>query len=121
MIRRHFRNALHWYQVLIVIADQEVDIWIRNARPAVTASPGNTNNAESTQAGISIQESLPNLQQVPVVESSRPTSTPLGGTATPFFQSDMLNALPVPFPLLKDFLWMEENTPSAGEPSMYLQ
>ena len=48
-------------------------------------------------------------------------SKPLRGTATPFFQSDMPNALPLPFPLPKVFLWMEENVPSAGLPLIYLQ
>jgi len=48
-------------------------------------------------------------------------SGPLRETSTPFFQSDMPNALPLPFPLPKDFLWMEENVPSAGLLSIYLQ
>ena len=54
-------------------------------------------------------------------ESSGSTSRPLGGTATPFFQSDMPNSLHLPFPLPKEFLRMEENVPSAGAPSIYLQ
>jgi len=49
------------------------------------------------------------------------TSGPLRGTAMPFFQSDMPNVLPLPFPLPKDFLWMEENVPSAGLLLIYLQ
>jgi len=55
------------------------------------------------------------------IERSGSTSKPLGGTAAPFLQSDMPNALPLPFPLPKEFLQMEENVPSAGLPSIYLQ
>jgi hypothetical protein len=74
--------------------------------------------------GISIQGSPPMLQKVPVqgvVESSSPTSMPLGWRAMPFFQSDMPNTLPLPFPLPKDFQQMEENALITGEPLIYLQ
>ena len=102
MIRRRFGNALHWYQVLVAIADQEVDAWVRNMAFAMTTSPDNT-NATDRSSGI---------------ESSAPTSEPPRRTATP---SDMPNALPLPFPLPNDFLRMEENVPIAGVPSIYLQ
>ena len=55
-------------------------------------------------------------------ESSGPTSTPLGGTATESFQPALPNALPLPFPLPKDFPQMEDrHVPRDGTPSIYLQ
>jgi len=152
MIWQCFRNALHWYQVLIAMTDQEVDTWIQNMTSAVTVSPDNTNSTENTNKEIPIQGRLTKLQKhlvegvddeddicQPLVfqsttamatmmpdcssdtEINGSTSGPLRGTATPFFQSDMPNALPLPFPLPKDFLWMEENVLSTGLPSIYLQ
>ena len=152
MIRRRFGNALHWYQVLVAMTDQEVDIWIRNTTFAVTASADNTNGTENTNTEIPIQGRPPKLQEDPVqgvddqghtsgllvfqsttaiaittpdrssdTESSGFTSKPLGGTATAFFQSDMPNVVPLPFPLPKDFLRMQENVPITGVPSIYLQ
>jgi len=87
------------------MADQEVDTWVRNTTSATTTSPDNT-NATDRSVGF---------------ESITPTSATPGRTATPFCQSDMPNAVSLPFPLPKDFLRMEENVPSAGGPSVYLQ
>ena len=55
------------------------------------------------------------------IESSAPTSEPLGRIATTFCPSDLPNALPLPFPLPQDFLRVEEDVPSADLPSIYLQ
>jgi hypothetical protein len=55
------------------------------------------------------------------IESSGPTSQPLGGMATQSFQSDIPDTLPFPFPLPKDFLQIEENVPRVALPSIYLQ
>jgi hypothetical protein len=114
MIRRRFGNALHWYQVLIARAEQEVDAWIRNTTSAVTAPPDNTNGRENTMPTQGRLRSNDN-------ESTGSMSKPLGGISMPFLQSDMPNAIPTPFPLPKEFPWMEENVPSAGVPSIYLQ
>jgi hypothetical protein len=114
MIRQHFGNALHWYQVLIAMAEQEVDTWIRNMTSAMMVPPDNTNGTENTMLAQGRLHSSDS-------ESSSSTSKPLGGIATPFLQSDMLNTLPTPFPLPKDFLWMEENILSTGVPLIYLQ
>ena len=51
-------------------------------------------------------------------ESSTPTSEPLGRIDT---TSDMPSQSPLPFPLPKDFLRMDEHVPRADLPSMYLQ
>jgi hypothetical protein len=47
MIRWRFGSALHWYQVLIVMAEQEVDTWIWNMTSAVSAPPDNTNGTKN--------------------------------------------------------------------------
>ena len=85
------------------MSDQEVDTWIRTTTSAVTAMVITTPSCSST------------------IESSGSILKPLGGAATQVFQSDIPNVLPLPFPLPKDFLQMEENVPIAGVPSMYLQ
>ncbi len=87
------------------MADQEVDTWVRNATSAMTMSPDST-NATDRSSGI---------------ESSAPTSEPLGRTATLFRQSNMPNVPPLPFPLPKGFAQMKENVPRANVPSIYLQ
>jgi hypothetical protein len=81
---------------------------------AVSAPPDNTNG---TKNAIPTKVKLHSSDD----ECSGSMSKPLGGIATPFLQSSMPNALPTPFPLPKDFLRMEENVPSAGVPSIYLQ
>jgi hypothetical protein len=93
---------LHWYQVLVATADQEVDTWIQNTTSAMTMSLDNT-NAKGRDNGIGI------------------TSEPLGRIATPFCWSDMPSELPLPFPLPEDFPRMEEDVPIADVPSIYLQ
>src|SRR5258706_2374741 len=105
MIRKHFRNALDWYQVLVMMADQEVNTWVWNMTFTVTTSPDNTNAADHS-SGIEISASTPET---------------LGRTSMPFCQSDMPNTLPPPFPLPQDFLQMEENIPSTDALSIYLQ
>ena len=117
----------------------------------MTPSPDNTNTTEHTNTEIPTQGRLPKLQKVRVqevddkntsgplvfqsttamavttpdrpsdIESISPMLRPLGKTAAPFLQSDMPNVRPLPFPLPKDFLRMEENAPSADIPSIYLQ
>ena len=87
------------------MADQEVGLWVRNTTFAVTTSPENTNVANRS-SGIEISTSTPETH---------------GRTSTPFCQSGMLSALPLPFPLPKDFLRMVEDVPSADVPSIYLQ
>jgi hypothetical protein len=114
MIWQCFGNALHWYQVLIAMAEQEVDTWICNTTSAVTVPLDNTNGTENTMPAQGRLHSSDS-------ESSGSMSKPLGGIATPFLQSDTPNALPTPFPLPNDFLQMEENIPSTGVPSIYLQ
>jgi hypothetical protein len=105
---------LHWYQVLIARAEQEVDAWIQNMTSAVMAPPDNTNGRENTMPTQGRLHSNDN-------ESTGSTSKPLGGISMPFLQSDMLNTIPTPFPLPKEFPQMEENVPSTGVPSIYLQ
>jgi hypothetical protein len=114
MIWQCFGSALHWYQVLIVMAEQEVDAWIQNTTSAMLVPPDNTN---STKITIPTEVKLHSSDD----ECSGSMSKPLGGIATPFLQSSMPNMLPTPFPLPKDFLWMEENVLSAGVPLIYLQ
>jgi hypothetical protein len=114
MIWWRFGNALHWYQVLIAMAEQEVDTWIRNMTSAMMAPPDNTNGTENTMPAQGRLHSSDS-------ESSGSTSKPLGGIATPFLQSDTPNALPTPFPLPNDFLQMEENVLSTGVLLIYLQ
>ncbi len=73
MIQQRFGNALHWYQVLVTMADQEVNTWVQNMTFTVMTSPDNT-NATDHSSGIEISASTPET---------------LGRTSTPFCQSDM--------------------------------
>lgn len=85
------------------MANQEVDTWIWTTTSAAMAMAITTPGCSSH------------------MESSTPASRPLGGMTMQFIQSDILNMLPLPFPLPKDSPPMEENVPRANAPSIYLQ
>ena len=85
------------------MADQDVKTWIRAINSGVTAIGTTTPNRSSG------------------TEISSFTSKPLEETATQPFQSDIPTALPLPFPLPKDFVDMDDSAPRAGIPSIYLQ
>ena len=87
------------------MADQEVDTWVRNMTFAMKTAPKNT-NAEDRSDDIKTIASTPET---------------LGRSSSPFCQSDMPSALPLPFPLPKDALRMAEDIPTADVPSIYLQ
>ena len=116
MIRWRFGNALHWYQVLVAIADQEVDIWVRNTTSTVMTSPDNTDTMWNMTSAMTTS---PDNTNATGRSSGIESSEPLGRTAMPFCQSEILDTFP--FPLPKDFLQKEENVPSTDIPSIYLQ
>lgn len=109
---------MHWYQVLVAIADQEVDRWVRNTTSAMTTSPDNTDATQNTTSAVTTSSGNTNATGR---SSGSEGGEPLGRTATPSSQSAMPNTFPLPFPLPKDFLQKEENVPSTDLPSIYLQ
>ena len=88
-------------------------MWVRNTTSVVTPSPNGTSAMKTYPANTNAEGSSSGLQ------GSARIPEPLGRTTTPV-HSDMAKTLPLPFPLPKDFVRVEENIPT-DIPSVYLQ
>jgi hypothetical protein len=118
MIWRCFGNTLHWYQALFATANYKVDMWIRNVSSTQTAPLANPPTASSTEGATREEKHQPHRVTVEDVKDEDDTNEPHSPSPHPAKDTDNI---PFPFPLLKDFPCMNEQTASDLLPSIYLQ